>query len=203
MAVFFSIDVFAIYGRTRSLKTLAPHTLADGAAEAIKTGILGDPALFALYESGNPAQHLDEIIARSAAYKARIVSEDPTEKGVRKLLNLGHTAAHAFELISDFGISHGHAVAIGTAVVTRAAVRRGMLEKNEAARIIHTLKRAGLPTDCPYTAAEMAEIAALDKKASGSSITVILPVRIGACVMERMPLCALESLFADGLEDEE
>ncbi len=189
-----------VYCDTGTLNTLTPHTLADGAAEAIKTGILGDGALFAIYESGDPAQSYEEIIARAVAYKAKIVAEDPTEKGVRKLLNLGHTAAHAIEILSDFSVSHGHAVAIGTAIVTRAAQKRGMLGSDAAARIIYTLRRAQLPTECPYTAAQMAQIAALDKKAAGTGITVILPVRIGECVMQKMPLADLEALFSDGLE---
>ena len=192
-----------VYCDTNTLKTLTPHTLSDGAAEAIKTGILGDEALFAIYESGDPAASWEEIIVRSVAYKAKIVEADPTEKGVRKLLNLGHTAAHAIELISDFSVSHGHAVAMGTAIVTRAAVKRGMLEKGASARIINTLRRAGLPTECPYSAAEMAKIAVLDKKAAGAEITVILPVKIGECVMQKMPIAALEALFADGLEAQE
>ena len=189
-----------VYCDTDSLKTLTPHTVADGAAEAIKTGILGDEALFAIYESGDPSSSFEQVISRAVAYKAKIVAEDPTEKGVRKLLNLGHTAAHAIEILSDFSISHGHAVAIGTAIVTRAAQKRGMLKSDAAARIIHTLQRAGLPTECPYSAAQMAEIAVLDKKAAGSGITVILPVKIGECVMQKMPLADLEALFADGLE---
>ena len=133
-------------------------------------------------------------------YKSKIVTEDPTEKGVRKLLNLGHTAAHAIERLSNFEISHGHAVAIGTAIVTRAAVKRGILSAGNGARILRTLTRSGLPTVCPFAAEPMAEIAALDKKAAASEITVILPETVGKCRMERMPVNALGALFADGLE---
>lgn len=190
----------AVFCDTDTLQTLHPHELADGAAEAIKTGILGDPELFAVYESGSPADAYEEIIARSVAYKAKIVTEDPEEHGVRRLLNLGHTAAHAIERLSDFAVSHGHAVAIGTAIVTRAARRRGILPQQDADRILYTLTRSGLPVVCPYGAAEMAKIAALDKKAAAQSITVILPERIGCCRMERIGLDALEALFADGLE---
>ena len=189
-----------VYCDTDTLRTLTRQTVADGAAEAIKTGILGDARLFAIYETGDPAAQFEEIIARSVACKAKIVSEDPTEKGVRKLLNLGHTAAHAIEILSDFSVSHGHAVAIGTAIVTRAAAKRGGMDNDEAARILYTLKRAGLPIECPYSSAEMAEIAALDKKAAGSSITVILPEKIGQCRMETIPIGALGTLFEDGRE---
>lgn len=193
----------AVYCDADTMKTLTPHELADGAAEAIKTGILGDPELFAIYETGDPENSAVEIISRASAYKAKIVMEDPEEHGVRKLLNLGHTAAHAIEILSSFEISHGHAVAIGTAIVSRAAVKRGILDKDVSARIINTLKRSDLPVHCPYSAAEMAEIALLDKKAAAKDITVILPERIGHCRMEKIPLTTLETLFADGLEGQE
>ncbi len=190
----------AVICDTDTLQTLSPHEIQDGSAEAIKHGILDDPALFAIYETGNPSEHYEEIIARSVIYKSKIVTEDPNEKGVRKLLNLGHTAAHAIERLSNFEVSHGHAVAIGTAIVTRAAVKRGILSAGNGARILRTLTRSGLPTVCPFAAEPMAEIAALDKKAAASEITVILPETVGKCRMERMPVNALGTLFADGLE---
>lgn len=189
-----------VYCDADTLKTLHPHELADGAAEAIKTGILGDESLFSIFEKGEPAEQYEDIIAKSVAYKAKIVMEDPTEKSVRKLLNLGHTPAHAIEKLSDFKISHGHAVAIGMAMMSRAAVKEGILENNEFSRIIYTLKRSGLPTFCPFEAKEMAKIAAIDKKAAARDITVILPEKIGQCRMKKIRIDALEELFSAGLE---
>ncbi|MBP0989147.1 MAG: 3-dehydroquinate synthase [Oscillospiraceae bacterium] len=189
-----------VYCDVDTLQTLPEHEIADGAAEAIKHGILDDPALFDIYENGNPAEKYEEIIVRSVIYKSKIVMEDPNEKGVRKMLNLGHTPAHAIERLSNFAISHGHAVAIGLAIVARASVRRGILDSDESARIINTIRRSGLPVLCPYSAADMATVATLDKKAAASDITVILPEKIGQCRMEKMPLTELESLFTDGQE---
>lgn len=191
-----------VYCDIDTLQTLTPHEIQDGSAEAIKHGILDDPVLFAIYETGEPMQSMEEIIVRSVIYKSKIVTEDPNEKGVRKLLNLGHTPAHAIERLSNFEISHGHAVAIGLAIMTRAAVKRGYLESDAGSRILHTIKRADLPTECPFGAHEMAKIAALDKKAAASEITVILPEAIGKCRMEKLPIPALEALFADGLGEQ-
>ena len=190
----------AVYCDVDTLNTLTPHEMADGAAEAIKTGILGDPELFAIYESGNPLSNLENVISRAVAYKSKIVTEDPEEHGVRKLLNLGHTPAHAIERLSDFKISHGHAVAIGMAMMTRAAVKRSILDCNEGTRILNTIAKNNLPVHCPFGAAEMAKIAAIDKKAAAADITVILPERIGQCRMEKLPISSIEALFADGLE---
>ena len=189
-----------VYCDTDTLQTLPDTELKNGAAEAIKTGILGDPELFQIFETGDPSSYYEEIIVRSVQYKSKIVAEDPTEKGVRKLLNLGHTPAHAIELLSDFAVTHGYSDAIGTAMMTRAANKRGLISAEDAERIIRTLKRTGLPTETEYSAKEMADIALLDKKAAGSNITVILPDTIGHCRMETIPLDALEKLFADGLE---
>ena len=190
-----------VYCDTDTLKTLSKTELRNGASEAIKTGILGDPVLFDIFENGQFETDLEEVIVRSVAYKAKIVTEDPTENGVRKLLNLGHTPAHAIELLSSFKIPHGYAVSIGTAIMTRAAQKRGFINSDDSVRILNTILRTGLDTDCPFTAREMAEIALLDKKAAGSSITVILPEAIGQCRMEKIPLNELEALFADGLEE--
>ena len=190
----------AVICDTDTLKTLPEHEIKGGSAEAIKHGILDDPAIFEIYEHGDPAAHFEEIIARSVQYKAKIVTEDPTEKGIRKLLNFGHTPAHAIELRSDFAVSHGYAVGMGMAMMTRAAAKRGILPQGDADRIIAAIRRTGLPTVCPYSAAELAEIAMLDKKAAASDITVILPEKIGRCRMEKIPLTELEALFADGLE---
>ena len=188
----------AVICDTETMKTLTPHELADGAAEAIKSGILGDPELFSVFESGEPAAQLQEIVTRSVAFKAKIVMEDPNEHSVRKLLNLGHTPAHAIELLSNFEISHGHAVAMGMGIMSRAAAKRKILPQKDAERILDTLRRSNLPVNAPFSAADMAKIAALDKKAAANDITVILPETIGHCRMEKIPLAALEALFADG-----
>lgn len=189
-----------VYCDIETLKTLSNHEIEDGYAEAIKHGILDDPALFDIFEHGDPEQNYEEIIVRSVIYKSKIVMEDPTEKGVRKLLNLGHTPAHAIERLSDFNISHGHAVSIGIAMMTRSAVKNKILESSVSARILNTLARNNLPIECPYSAAEMAEIAAIDKKAAGKEITVIFPEKIGKCRMEKIQLSDLNALFSDGLE---
>ena len=86
---------------------------ADGAAEAVKTGVLSDEALFALFEDGTLTADPGEVIARCVAYKAGVVERDEKEQGERKLLNLGHTVGHAIEKCSGYVIPHGHAVAAG------------------------------------------------------------------------------------------
>ncbi len=185
------------------LQTLSAHCIADGAAEAIKTGILGDKQLFDIYENGNPAASYEEIIARCVAYKAQIVAEDPTEHSVRKLLNLGHTVGHAIERASNFAISHGHAVSIGMAYVTRAAAKRGLLQGNAAQRILATLERNALPIHTALDVDTLDALTKVDKKAEGTSITVILPEEIGSCRMEKIALDEMRQLITDGVGEEQ
>lgn len=191
----------AVICDTDTLATLDALQLADGAAEAIKQGILGDETLFGIYESGSPETELEEIIDRCVAYKASVVAADPREKGLRKLLNLGHTPAHAIELLSDFEISHGHAVAVGIAMAARAAQRGGLLRAEDRDRILSALTRANLPVTCPYSPEEMARAAVNDKKAADTHITIILPERIGHCRMETIPIQNLQDFFEAGMEE--
>jgi 3-dehydroquinate synthase len=117
------------------LSTLSETVYRDGCAEVIKTGVLGDRALF---ESlATPIRQQEErVIARCIQIKRDIVAQDEYETGVRKLLNLGHTAGHAIELLSRFEVTHGHAVAVGMAIVARAAAHLGLCDSQCADDII-------------------------------------------------------------------
>lgn len=183
-----------------ALQTLPHEVLIDGAAEAIKAGILGDDSLFLSFLDGSWKTQLPEVIARCVQFKGRVVEADEHELGERKLLNLGHTPAHAIEVLSGFTIPHGHTVAIGTAMMARAAHKRGSLERAHALAIQTAIARCGLPVRSPFTPDALAEASLADKKRHGDAITVILPRRIGYCVMEQIPVTALQALYADGME---
>lgn len=188
----------AVLCDTDCLSTLPPEILADGAAEAIKTGVLCDESLFSLFESGS--LNLPEIITRCVTYKAGVVERDPTEQGERKLLNLGHTVGHAIERCSGFAIPHGHAVAAGLAIIARAAETRGWTDGPLAERITACLVQNGLPTGTDYSAEALAQAALSDKKRAGDTITVVVPRQIGVCELRKLPVSQLQSLIAAGLE---
>lgn len=188
----------AVLCDTGCLSTLPPELLADGAAEAIKTGVLCDESLFSLFESGS--LDLPEIIARCVTYKAGVVERDPTEQGERKLLNLGHTVGHAIEACSGFAIPHGHAVAAGLAIMARAAETRGWADGPLAERIAACLAQNGLPIGTNYSAEALAQAALSDKKRAGDTITVVVPRQIGLCELRKLPVSQLQSLIAAGLE---
>lgn len=184
---------------TDTFATLAPDEFANGAAEAIKTGILDDGALFSLFESGETADHLTDIVERCVAFKAQIVEADETETGVRKTLNLGHTAGHAIERCSDYSIPHGHAVAIGLAIIARASERLGWATEPIARRVEHALMRNGLPTTTSFTPEALAEAALSDKKRAGGQITLVVPKKIGECVLADLPMEQLLDVFRAGM----
>jgi 3-dehydroquinate synthase len=190
----------AVLCDTDCLSSLPPSALADGAAEAVKTGILSGEALFSRLENGSWRGDLPEIIAQCVAYKGRIVGEDPLEGGVRKLLNLGHTAAHAIEKLSGFTVSHGRAVAMGTALIARASERLGWCTQPCARRIEATLASCNLPTKTDYAAADLARAALSDKKRAGDTLTLAVPEAIGRCVLRPVPVETLSDVFAAGLE---
>lgn len=190
----------AVLCDTDCLATLPPEILSDGAAEAIKTGILCDEALFSLFENGRFANHLPELIARCVAYKGGVVERDERETGERKLLNLGHTAGHAVEKCSGYAIPHGHAVAIGLAIIARAAEGLGWCESPCAARITACLAACDLPSKTAFSPEELAEAALADKKRSGGEITLVLPLKIGKCALKTVPVTELTAIFRAGWE---
>ncbi|MEA4869540.1 3-dehydroquinate synthase [bioreactor metagenome] len=185
---------------TECFATLPPDEFANGAAEAIKTGILDDESLFSLFESGDVLRNIGEIVAQCAAFKAHVVEEDERETGLRKTLNLGHTAGHAIELCSGYTIPHGHAVAIGLAIISRAAERLGWAEEPVAARITRTLRQNGLPTTTEFSPEELANAALLDKKRAGGTLTLVVPRRIGSCDLMDVAVERLPEIFRAGME---
>ena len=190
----------AVLCDTDCLQSLPADVFADGAAEAIKTGVLSDESLFALFEDGTLTAAPAEVIARCVAYKAGVVERDETEQGERKLLNLGHTVGHAIEKCSGYTIPHGHAVAAGLAVMARAAEYLGWTQEPIAGRIAACLAKNDLPTGTDFSAADLAQAALSDKKRAGDTITVVVPRRIGTCQLHKLPVAELEHLITAGLE---
>lgn len=190
----------AVFCDTDCLQTLDAATFADGAAEAIKTGILCDEGLFSLFERGDLTGRISEIIARCVAYKAGVVERDEKEMGERKLLNLGHTVGHAIEACSGYTIPHGHAVAAGLAIAARSAETLGWTAEPIAGRIADCLAQNALPVTTDFSAQALAAAAAGDKKRSGSEITIAVPCKIGACELKKIPVSDILPFIQAGLE---
>ncbi|MBR0458031.1 MAG: 3-dehydroquinate synthase [Victivallales bacterium] len=184
-----------VFANVDTLRTLPQEYIEDGLAEMLKTCVLQDASLFERIVTKPSVALEPESIARCAEIKANIVEQDPTEKGVRKLLNLGHTAAHAIELASNFQISHGHAVAIGMAMVARAGFSAGITSAKCRNAILHGLEATGLGTRSPYPVADLMAAMKRDKKRAGGTISLIVPRELGQCEILPMPLEQLEAFY--------
>ena len=181
-----------------TLDTLPDDIFADGCAEVIKYGIINDKPLFDKLKNHIKDQ-IEDVIENCVRDKRDVVDADERDVGVRQLLNLGHTAAHSIEMLSSFEISHGSAVAMGTALIARAAARLGLCPESDVEEIVSMLKSYGLPTECPYSEAELTRIALSDKKRSGGKINLIVPFGIGNSQIHEIDVTELEAFFAKGL----
>ena len=184
---------------TELQSTLPDAVFTDGCAEVIKTAVLFDPQLFEMLTREGRAFDRETVIARCVEHKRNIVAEDEFDTGRRGLLNLGHTLGHAVEACSDFTLSHGQAVAIGTATVARAAAKAGLCPPDVPARIIALLEDFGLPTGTDIPIHRLMEPMLSDKKSSGSTVTVVVPQAIGQCALQPMDRDALKNFMESGL----
>lgn len=182
-----------------TFRTLTPEIFADGTAEAIKTAILGNETMFSLFETENIHDHIEEIVSFCVTKKGEIVTGDEREQGLRRLLNLGHTIGHAIEKCSSFSITHGHAVAMGMAIVARASLKNGWSEEDCLTPILNSLNKFRFPLDCPYSAAELTQAALKDKKRMGDTITLVIPVSLGNCQLKKIPVEELGAFIEGGL----
>jgi shikimate kinase/3-dehydroquinate synthase len=153
------------------LATLPRAELVSGLAEVVKYGLIAEPDLLDTIEDGAPAilaaepAILTEVVARSAAIKARIVAADERERGERAHLNYGHTFAHAFEHAAGYGaIRHGEAVALGMMAAAHLARILGRLDDEDVEAHRRALASAGLPTSADFDPGELEGAWSLDKK---------------------------------------
>ena len=180
-----------------TLLSLPPEILSDGFAEVIKYGVISDPELLGMLASP-AAPSMETVIARCAAAKARFVEADEGDRGVRKLLNFGHTAGHAIEACSHYTVLHGHGVAAGMMIAARYAARRGICAASLPEELSRVLTKYGLPLRTEYSPEALYEASLGDKKREGGEIDLILPQSMGACRIHRIPIAGLRDFFGEG-----
>jgi 3-dehydroquinate synthase len=193
------------------LATLPIEAFRSGMAEVIKHGVIGDVELFEACEARGAVGDLTQqkiadlfqpsLLAHALQVKIDVVEEDPFEHGRRAVLNLGHTAGHALERLSDFKLRHGQAVSIGIVVATHIAVSLDMAESALIERIEAVLSRWGLPVRVPATKT-FEDIEAIwramahDKKKRGRKLRWILPRAIGEVeIVEDVPPDLVKSVL--------
>lgn len=163
---------------TDTFRTLPEAQLRSGFAEVVKYAVLGSEELFRELKDVPSGDRLENVIARCVDMKRDYVARDEFDRGLRALLNLGHTFGHAAETCSGYSLLHGEAVSMGLAAILRACAARGICAPETSDAVAALLSAYGLPTQIPYGLAEMSRAVLSDKKRSGSRLTLVLPERI-------------------------
>ena len=170
------------------LATLPEEELRCGCAEVIKYGVLGSRTFFDELKATPIKEQLEHVICTCVEMKRDIVSQDEFDRGLRQLLNLGHSFGHAVEACSHFGVLHGQAVAIGMAAITRAAVAKGYCSEETLREVLAIMEQYHLPTSTDFPLEAMAEAALTDKKLTGGTMHLVVPEAIGRCAIVRVPV---------------
>ncbi|QXJ33426.1 3-dehydroquinate synthase [Saccharolobus shibatae] len=190
------------------LETLPIEELKKGLAEVIKYGLTLDKELYD-YLSLNKdrvinkdKQVLEEVIFRSTLDKLGIVKEDEREtKGIRIVLNFGHTIGHAIEAGSSFNIPHGYAISVGMVCEAKIAEELGYAEEGVVEDVLWLLQLYGLPydisqIDTPIDIRLALNAINMDKKHRKDVILMPFPTRIGSWKKVEVPLDTIKG-FAE------
>ena len=187
----------AVVCDTDTFNTLPEKEVACGYAEVIKYGILFDSEFCDTLINGEC--DIDEIVERCVIFKRDIVERDEFDNGERKLLNLGHTAAHGIEKVSGYSLTHGQAVAVGMVIATRIAENLGICRQGTYREVEKMLEKFGLPIKYDITAEELCEAALSDKKRQSSKLALVLPEKIGKCVLYDVDVANLKEIFSKAI----
>ena len=179
---------------TSLLETLPEREFISGIAEVIKYGLIKDYLFFEWLEKNiehimsRSPEALATVIRKSCENKRDVVSEDEKERGIRAILNLGHTFGHAIEKLTNYGSwLHGEAVAVGICMASRLSRDQGLISDESYSRIESIFKKANLPTRAPTECSpdRMIEIMQGDKKSSNKEINLVLLREIGDAFLTR------------------
>jgi len=182
-----------------TLSTLTDEIFADGMAETIKYGALFDGDFLNFLNENNAKDNLEYIIEKCVTFKRDIVNVDETDRGVRGLLNFGHTIGHSIEKCSNFAVSHGSAVAIGMVLMSRGAYKSGITKADITEFLVSLLKKYNLPVSTDFSADELFDVTLSDKKRSGDDITLVIPSEFGKCELYKTQINSLKDIIEKGL----
>lgn len=181
-----------------TLSTLPQSIFRDGCAEVIKYAILYDIPLFHHLQKNSLDFDREYVISRCVELKRDVVKADEFDIGARQMLNLGHTIGHAIEAESDYTISHGQAVAIGTAMIAKAAAKNGICPDEVYRQILEIFNKFSLPAETSVAAIRLYECALNDKKRANNYVNLIVPKKIGQCEILKSNLESLKSFIEAG-----
>lgn len=171
------------------LSTLSERQFNNGLAESIKMAATSDKELFEIIEKNDAREVIDTVIERSLRIKKAVVEEDEKETGLRRVLNFGHTAAHAIETATGLGdYLHGECVAIGMKAFSSENVRK---------RLVCVLKKYNLPTDISFSSDELLSALRHDKKANGKGVNAVYVNEIGSFEFKFLTFSELDEVIRE------
>ncbi len=186
------------------LRSLSDREFHGGLAEVIKHAIIADAEMFAILEKDldkvlrRDRHTLGSLIPRNVEIKARVVSRDERESGLREILNFGHTFAHALESVTKYRrYQHGEAVAWGMMAAAFLGHELGLTRANDVSRIVALIRRLGpLPPWPRVPSAALLRAMRSDKKTRGGVLRFVLSPRIGeARSYDTVPLHVVERVL--------
>ncbi|MFI3174356.1 MAG: 3-dehydroquinate synthase [Bacillota bacterium] len=183
----------------KTLDTLPETTFAEGVAEIIKYGVLGNQELFYQLENGLDKNELADIIETCVSMKRDVVLEDEFDNGKRQLLNLGHTLGHSIEQLSNFTIPHGYGVSMGMYLITKIAEDMGIARCGLSDDIKKVLQKNHLPVEISYAPDAIAKGSMKDKKRRGGSISFVFPEEIGSCIIQKIEVDKVKNLIVEAM----
>jgi 3-dehydroquinate synthase len=201
----------AVLSDIGTLRSLPLRELRSGMAEAVKTGVIGDPALFESVEARGRAclrrdlGLLAWVAGRCATYKAGVVVGDEREAGGRMVLNYGHTIGHGIEAAAGYrGVTHGEAIAVGMTYEARLAARLGVCDPALVDRQTRVLETLGLPVRLgalgrgrPPAPERVHAAMVHDKKASAGRLRFVLPEALGrTAIRDDAPPALVDEVLA-------
>ncbi len=173
---------------TETLSTLPERQISNGLCEALKMSLTSNKELFGIFKNKNPFCELEKIAELSIRIKKSVVEKDEKEKGLRKILNFGHTLAHAVETNCGGALLHGECVALGMIPMCSPEVKKELLP---------ILKKLNLPTKAEYDIHAVTEALKHDKKSEGDTISVVFVKEIGSYEIKSITFRELEKLIKE------
>ncbi len=198
-----------VYMNMRTLDTLNDELFICGMGEILKSALIRNASFYQwLGEHRHEVMRRDKdalahMVRECCKIKSEVVESDPTEKGVRAILNFGHTIGHAVEKLKDFTMLHGQCVGVGMAAAVWLSAKKGLLKESEAAFILELNRYYGLPESVSgLTAEAVLGAMASDKKAADGNTKFILLDGIGHAVVETMAIADLKEAVESILKEE-
>lgn len=179
-----------------TLETLPEKFFRDGMGEVIKYGCIRSASLFEKLEKQNARDIIDEIIYECVSIKRDVVENDERDTGERAILNFGHTFGHAIEKLGNYSaITHGEAVAVGAAMLTKITESKGLTKAGTSQRLCSLLEKYSMPLKADYPVADIVAATRGDKKSSGRSLSFVFLDEIGSCYIKKLPISELAQFF--------